>query len=275
MARPIAAIMCLLFCCIAAQAGVVVVMESSELSSEGEPAVDTIYAAGGMLRMDPGATNDAEAMSMIFRDDTLFVVDHGTTVVQQIDREGIEDLSAQMSDAMSHMQAEMAKLPPEQRAMMEQRMKERTVRGMPGMGEELPERRVEAEGSDTVAGYDCTVHRVYAEDEIVSEMCSAPAGDLPDAQEAVDAFRAMAAFAQELMEAARQGPMARMIENPFQNMDTIDGFPVRVRNYRDGRLIHESILRSIEAQDLDPATFEIPEDYRIDDLSEQLTKARP
>ena len=118
MHRPVAAIACLLSCCIAAQAGVVIVMESGDASSGGETAVDTIYAEGEMLRIDPRGSRRGKDTSMLFRDDTLYVVDHDSQVVQRIDREGMDDLSARMHDAMAHMEAEMAKLPPEQREIL-------------------------------------------------------------------------------------------------------------------------------------------------------------
>lgn len=44
-------------------------------------------------------------------------------------------------------------------------------------------------------------------------------------------------------------------------MDTIDGFPVLMREFKDGKPATEMLFRSVEKRQLDPGTFEVPAGY--------------
>ncbi|MDH3476427.1 MAG: hypothetical protein OEM59_22335, partial [Rhodospirillales bacterium] len=107
----------------AAWAGVVIEMEVTDSPSEVEAATDTIYADGKKLRIDPHESQGGGRMSMIFRDDELWILDHDKKRCQTIDKQGIEELSTEIGGAMKEMEAQLAKLPPDQRAMMEKMMK--------------------------------------------------------------------------------------------------------------------------------------------------------
>jgi hypothetical protein len=159
--------------CSPAWAGVVIEMEVAESGSSGQAEMDTVYAQGEMLRVDPHPRKGDKKTTMIFRDETLWVVDHGKKVCQKIDKKDMEELSAQMGDAMKQMEAELAKMPPEQRAMVEKMMKDRMPGGMAEAGQEAPARRMEVGGTEQVGDYSCTLHTTYAGDEKVGEVCAA------------------------------------------------------------------------------------------------------
>lgn len=256
----------LIGCCVAAllvapaAAGVVVQMEASGSGSEGD--METLYAQGEMVRMDQKGPRRGKEMTMIFRDQTMWFLDHDKKVAQMIDKEGIAALSEQLNAVMKQMES----MPAEQRAMMEKMMKGR----MPG---QPAERRLETGGSDKVAGYDCTVHTLYAGDLMRWEACTAPEGSVPEMAEAMPAFKAMAEFAQEMQKAVQQGPLAAMVDNPFNDLDELKGFPVRSRVYdRDGKLLHETTLKSVEKKNVEASMFEIPKDYEVKDMKEQMAR---
>lgn len=260
--------------CSGAWAGVVMEMEENNPGSSSGPPINTIYAQGEKLRMDSGAEGNGR-MSIIFRDDTLWMLDHDEKSCQTIDREGMEQLSAQLGGVMKEMEAEMASLPPEQRAMMEEMMKSRMPAGMPGGGKQSPPRRIEVGAMEKVGDYSCALHTLFAGEEKVWEVCAAAEADLPGAAaEALGAFRAMSRFAEQLRKTMQQGPLADMISTPFSELNGVKGFPVRVRSYERGRVTNETTLKSIAGRELDGSLFEVPEGYKVHNLAEEMHRGR-
>lgn len=253
--------------CSATWGGVVIEMEVKDPGSSDEPDTDTIYAQGEMARMDPHAAAGGDNMSMIFRDETLWLVDHDKRSCQKIDKAGMEQLGA----VMQQMQAELAKLPPQQRAMMEQMMKGK----MPGgMGQEAPPRRIEAGGVEQVGEYSCKVQTLFSGDEKVWEVCTAEESAAGAAAEAMGAFRALSRFVEDLRDVLRQGPLADMMESPFQDVNELGGLPVRSRTFADGRVASETTLKSVTRRDLGDDVFSIPKGYEVKNLADEMKRGR-
>ncbi len=61
-----------------------------------------------------------------------------------------------------------------------------------------------------------------------------------------------------------------MVAKAFQALDEIDGFPVRVRYYNKGRVIHETTLKSATSQTLGEDQFSPPDGYKVSNLADQL-----
>ena len=243
-----------------------VVIEMS-VADAGEEAKDTIYAQGEMLRMDPHASTGAGNQSIIFRDDTLFAVNHDEKLVRKIDRKTVEEIARQMEE----MQKQLANLPPQQREMMEKMMQGK-MPGMAGMGGEAPPRRIDVGGVEKVGKFSCTVNTVYAGDEKVREICTSE--KIPEVEEAMEAFQAMARFTQSMLESFRQGPMAGMFETPFNEMDEVGGFPVRVRTFSGGRRTSESTLESVTERDIEAEVFAPPKGYKVKNLADEMKGGR-
>jgi len=269
-------IACALFglTCPGVWSGVVIEMEENDPGAPAGAPIDTIYAQGEMLRMDSRAEGSGR-MSIIFRDETLWMVSHEEKSCQTIDKEAMEQLSAQIGGVMKQMEAELAKLPPEQRAMMEEMMKSQMPAGMSGGGSAGPPRRIEVGAADKVGDYSCTLHTLFAGDEKVWEVCAATEKGLPDAaSEALGAFRAMSRFAEQLRETLQQGPLAEMVSTPFHELDEVNGFPVRVRSFERGRVTSETTLKSITGKDLDADLFEVPDGYQVKNLADEMNRGR-
>lgn len=273
MKRVLFALAFFIFFCPQAWPGVVIEMETGDPDSTDAALVDTIYAQREMLRMDPHADRSGR-MSVIFRDETLWVVSHDEKTCQTIDKEGMEELSQQVGGMMKQMEAELANLPPEQRAMVEKMMKDQMPGGMPGMADSAPPRRIEVGAVEKVGNYSCTLRTLYSGDKKIWEVCSAGEGLPGAASEALEAFGAMARFAEQLRESVRQGPFAQMVDTPFYDMDEIGGFPVRTRMFANGRITDESILKSIVGKDLDESVFAIPDGYEVKSLADEMKSGR-
>ena len=257
--------------CSAAGAGVVIEMEVKDPGSSDEVGTDTIYAQGEMARVDPHSAVGGENISVVFRDETLWIVDHDKRTCQKIDKKGMEQLSAELGGAMKQMEAELAKLPPEQRAMMEKMMKGKNPAGM---GKEAPPRRIEAGAAEQVGEYSCTVKTLFSGDEKVWEVCAAEESAAGAAAEAMGAFRAMSRFTEELRDILQQGPLSEMMEMPFQDVNELGGFPVRSRTFANGQVVSETTLRSVTRQDLGDDVFSIPKGYKVKNLADEMKRGR-
>lgn len=253
--------------------GVVIEMEASEPGAASGMPIDTIYAQGEMLRMDSQAERSGP-MSILFRDETLWMVNHEAKSCQMIDKEGIEQLSAQLGGVMRQMEAELSKLPPEQRAMMEEMLKRQMPAGMAGMGKPGPTRRIEVGAVEQVGDYSCRLHTLFAGEEKVWEQCAAEEGLSGAASEAMGAFRALSRFVEQLQESIQQGPFSEMVKTPFSDMDEVSGFPIRVRTFDNGRVASETTLKSIISKDLDAAIFALPDGYTIQNLADEMKRGR-
>lgn len=253
-----------------ARPGVVIEMEVKESGSGASAPVETIYAQSEMLRMDSKESGSG-SMSMIFRDQALWMMDHDKKECRTIDKAGMQQLGAQLGGMLQQMEAELAKLPPDQRAMMEKMMKEKLPAGMPGPS---APRKLEVGGTETIGDYRCTLHTLHSGDERVWEVCAADEGLPAGADEARAAFESMSEFAESLREVFQKGPFAGMIETPFNAMDEIDGMPVRIRAFRDGQVVSETTLKSITSRDLDNAMFSVPEGYKVTNLTDEMKRGR-
>ena len=251
-------------------AGVVIEMEGVVSESGGEAGTDMIYAQGKMLRMDPHESRGGQA-SMIFRGDELLIVDRDKNRCQKIDERGVRELSEQLGGAMKQMEEQLAQLPPEQRKMMEKMMKDRMP---PGMGQEAPPRRVEKGDTEQIGDYTCVVHTLYSGDDKVWEVCSAKESAVSAFTEAMEGFRAMSDFTEQLREMAMRGPFANMFQTPFSDMDSIGGVPIRVRTFAHGQQQSESTLKSVSAKDLDDDFFTAPKGCKVKNLADEIKGGR-
>ena len=244
-------------------AGVVVEMVSKDLRSNQESPPDKTYAQGDMLRIEPHQEDGAPGIAMIFRDDALVILNHQDKSFYRMDEQTIAQLSSQISAAMEQMQEQLANLPPEQRAMMEQMMKGQMPEGMSmGGAVQQPALRVEPAGSERVDQYSCDKYEVYRGQEKTQEICVVPVNQLAALGEVMDTFRAMARFTKKLIESTQQVPLANMTNNPLQILDEIEGFPVLTRQFENGQPTQEVLFKSATQQDLGDDLFSVPSDYR-------------
>jgi hypothetical protein len=189
-----------------------------------------------------------------------------------IDKEGMKAVSARMDEGMKQMQAEMEKMPPEQREMMQKMMKDRMPPGMDRMAADAPPRRLETGGVEQVGEFSCTLHTLYSGEAKVWEVCSAAQGLPGAASEAMRAFRAMSRWAEELRESLQRLPLVAMAETPYDDMNEVGGFPVRVRMFEKGRVVRESTLASAEGRDLGDEVFTVPKGYKVKSIADEMKK---
>jgi hypothetical protein len=223
-----------------------------------------VYAQSGKIRMEDFGDTTGKDMSMIFVGQEFIVVDHNDKSYIVMDEAMVQEMGQKVNAAMEQMRAQLADMPPEQRAMVEQMMQGQMA-GMMESEEEAIPTRVEQTGSGSWQSGPCTEYAVYEGDEKTKQICAAPLSEVEGAGEAMAAFKNMAKFINSLAE-SMPGPLGEsMAENPMGLIDQIDGFPVRTVDYVDGQVSAETTLSSVADSDLDPALFEIPEGYTQQD----------
>jgi hypothetical protein len=244
-----------------AYAGVVMDMVTRNASGQ-ETDRTKIYAQASMIRMDEVSGSET-AGSMIFLGNEFLYVDHRDKSYIVMDEAMLNQVSTQISDAMKQMEAELANMPPEQRAMVEQMMKGR-MQGMMGQqGTPSPKPRVEAMGSGEWQSYSCQEYAVFEGPEKTQDLCAAELDEIDGADEVIEAFRKMAAYMTKMTESMPMRPKEGL--NPGELMDQINGFPVHTIDYDNGRVARETSLDSATEQDLDQGMFAAPEGYRRQD----------
>lgn len=246
------------------QAGVVIEMESKDLRNHRIKGSEKTFAQGEMLAME----NTDGQTTMIFRGDRMLVIDHRERSYTEIDEQTMEEIGAQLNDAMKQMKERLESLPPAQREMMERMMKGR----MPaGMNMEPIDIRVEPGEKQSVGDYSCRMYSIYLNDDKSQELCAAPLSEVGAASEAWEAFQAMAHFSRKMMESFTQGPFAQMVNsNPFAMLEEIDGLPILTRSYVNGKATEEKRLLSITSQSLDDEVFLPPQDYRKKSIKDSM-----
>ena len=242
-------------------AGVVMDMVTMDASGQ-ETERSRIYAQSGKIRMEQSDGSETAA-TMIFLGNKFLYIDQREKSYVVMDEAMLDEVSAKMNEVMKEMEAQLASMPPEQRAMVEQMMKGQ----MQGMSaQQAPSSsapRVEAKGGGEWKSYKCRQYAVFEGAEKVQDICAAELDEVDGADEVIEAFRNMAAYITKMTESMPMRSDDRI--NPGELMDEIDGFPVHTIDYKNGVVARETSLDSVTEQDLDEGMFAVPEGYRRQD----------
>ncbi len=101
----------------AASAGVYVEMVDHDLKADKTTLAQKIYVQNGN-----GRFVDDEGHATLIKNGTFYIIDDTDKTYVMFDKATMEQLAKKISDAMEKMKAQLAQLPPEQRAQMEQMM---------------------------------------------------------------------------------------------------------------------------------------------------------
>ncbi len=250
--------------CGSSMAGEIVEIITKKLNSpnaQGE--VMQFLFSDGLMKMKDG-NNDGE---MVFNsnDQNMMVISHSDKSYMMFDQQTGATVKNEMEKAMEQA---LAQVPPEQRAMVEQMMKQR-MQGMggaqmPQMQQAAPpktEIRKTSRG-ETINGYDCTYYEAYKNNQKESEYCVATWSELGASDNMKQSFEGMSEFMKGFLGQFKEMSPMQMDDNPFNYMNEIGGFPVLNRQFSNGQATEESTLSSITEQDIDSATFAAPAGYQ-------------
>ncbi|MGI9273101.1 MAG: hypothetical protein ACR2QT_15085 [Woeseiaceae bacterium] len=222
-----------------------------------------LYAQSGNIRMDDIGGSSGENASMIFLGTEFIVLDHSNQTYIVIDEATMAQVGSQIDAAMQQMQAQLANMPPEQAAMVEQMMQGQMASMMGG--DDTPAPVIQQSGSGQWQGSACTQYTVLIAGQITQMLCAAPLDDIDGVDEAMEAFENMAVFITSMADSLPGGMGDAMADNPMGMMDQIDGFPVITVEYLDGAVLAETTLQSVVEADFAASLFSPPENYTQQD----------
>lgn len=261
MKRQTLAFLAAALACAAAPAGTVFELELREYGEdpprEGRMELTT---EGDAARMETSYADGHDAGGMIFLGDAgqMIALDHAEREYYVLDEAGMQKMAGEVGNAMRQA---LEGMPAEQRAMVEQMMKS----SMPQASTDPV--TLQATGrSDTVNGYDCTIHQLRRAGATVQELCVTDWGDIEGGRDAAAVMTRMGRFFEDL---ARQFSDALGMDilgeqqQFLAHLEALEGWPVRVREFEeDGELWSEVQLVSSKTTSVDPERFQPPAGYR-------------
>ena len=262
---------CLLSLAGIAQAGAVFRIEVEDLSAGGQVEITEIKIDGNRMRTDSGGSNPT-TMIFLGESDEMYMIDHTEKTYIVMDRETVEALANQMSEAMQQMEAAMAQVPPEQREMMERMMKER-MGNMPSTAPHV-EPVVRSLGeSDNVAGVACAWKEVTRDAVVDLKACVCNWPDIAGGDELRAMSLEMKDFASALMDAfssftSSTGLGSAVADSPMRTMDNLGGFPLISEDFDNGTLSRRSRFQSVDETAVAAEEFSPPSGYKRQDLSD-------
>jgi hypothetical protein len=254
---------------IAAQAGVYIETQESSKATDRPGQMQRMYVQDGAARIEQGNGKDS-AEYVIFRNDTLYVIDPAKKRYTELDRETIRTIGGAVNSAMEQMREELAKLSPEQRAMVEQMMGSKANAMMAGSGPKPVVAAKDTGQSDTVDGRKCADWEITRDGKRSETLCVVPFSSVPGKEDLLDLAKRMRSLVEELT-----GALAEFggSVNDLELMDAVQGFPVRIREYDENdALQNEVLLKSWREEEFPAARFEIPAGYEKHDIKSEVAR---
>jgi hypothetical protein len=194
------------------------------------------------------------------------ILDHAKSEAVVFDKETMDSLAAQMRQAMEQMEQMMSKVPPEQRAMMQGMMKGKMGNMMPEPPPPTEVKKTSETG--TTNGYSWVKYDLYQEGNKIQEYLVTDWSNLDLDASVFDVFKEMSLFFEDIGKSFG-ADMADSMNNPFEEMNELGGFPVITREFMGGTMTSSTELKSVSTGDVDAGTFENP-GYKVNDIGMQM-----
>lgn len=232
-----------------------------EQKNADSPNRQTLKVSGGLLRMD----REGEEAYTIFRGDrqALWHVEPKKKSYIEMTSEDLAAVGEKISEAMKKMEQQLAKMPPQQRQMMEQMMADR-----------MPERKdvkpvVARTGrKKKISGYNCVEYEIKQDGRKKAELWVTDLADTPLTQKDFKVFEDMAAFVNEML---KNMPMDVSPAQGF-GYEQIKGLPIHSLHYKDGKLASEALCTGITEKDIPGSRFTVPDAYRKRSMADSFKK---
>ena len=227
-----------------AQAGVVVRISAKNLASGPSSDHQVYYAQDGMLRVDTLDDRGHVAKMSIVRDGVIWEVNVQKRTFSKMDKAAMQ---AKMNRVNDQLQAMLAKLPPDKRAMMEQHLSQSQQSGANFTWNDTGK-------SEQSGQYNC---RIWG-DKVTTQYCVVTPGSLPGGEELAASMRKAYATAQDLFSGI---PRMAALADHFAQISKMNGFPVLTRHIEGGNAYREEFVNGVERQALPADQFAIPKGF--------------
>lgn len=243
--------------------------EGNQFFDGGESYITVTKIEGDRMRTDTQGEDGKMATTVIFLGETdeMYMVDHKKRNYIVMDKESIEALGKQLSEAMQQMEAAFAQMPPEQRAMMEKMMKGK----MPAEDVEPPSPQVVRSlgESGNVNGIACEWKEVTRDDLLEEKACVCDQGEIAGGKEMVAIAHEMRDFAEGLMQLASSASSIKMFGGGTMGTfamgmtGDLGGFSLISEHFDgEGKLMRRSTFQSADEVSVPAEEFTPPSDYK-------------
>jgi hypothetical protein len=246
---------------LAAHAGVYLESTDKSLGSTADkPSVSKMWFDGGRMRTERSEA-DGDGQIVVFKNQAMYMLEPKSKSYRVIDKATAERMGSQVAEAKKKMEERMAAMPPEQRQKMQEMMAKMGAKGgaMAGLaGAKPPERTVKNSGrTETVAGIKCTIWEAVVNGQKEEELCAAPASAIPGGDEIMKTFREISTMLSSFTESFG----ASGANQPWHDMEKINGVPILTRDFSDGKAESEMRLTSVRKESVPGASFDVPAGY--------------
>jgi hypothetical protein len=197
-----------------------------------------------------GQSGDRQAFVFDGTKQVLSIVNLDKKSYSEITKEEVDRLAGQMNDMMAQMQAQMANVPPAQRAQIEAMMK-----GRMGGPAQAPKTEYRKTGTDTVGKWACDKYEGYENNQKTVELCTVDPKALGFGLSDFEVTQQLAAFFGKLVPGAAQAmfQMGKMDDQGFS------GIPVKRQTF--GARPTTSELQDVTRQSFPDSTFAVPSGF--------------
>lgn len=230
---------------LSAEAGSVLKVDSKDASGKAVPK-EVYYAQDGMMRIDSLDAQGSVTRTTLVRDGVVWEIDPREKTFTRVDAASLKQL---FGGRESQMEAMLAQLPPEKRALMEQRMAQ-----MKQKAATTEYTFTDTGRSDHAGQYSCRVWQEQRQGQPFAEYCVVPASSLPAGAELDAAMKKATATASQIVSSVPQ--MAKQAEH-LTRLGKLNGFPASSRIGHE----EEHVLTSAQAQSLPADKFAIPQGF--------------
>jgi hypothetical protein len=227
-----------------AHAGAVLKMDTKDAAGKTQP-FETYYAQDGMLRIDRLDDHGGITGTTLVRDGTVWEIKPAERTFTRVDPAALGQFEG---DANSRMQAMIASMPPEKRAMMEARMAQ-----MKQKSASTQFTFTDTGKSDKVGSYSCRLWEEQRNGKPFGQYCVVPTSSLPAGGELETALKKATATAGQILASV---PMLAAQAEHITRFGQMNGFPASARTSGD-----EHVLTSAQAQSLPADKFAIPQGF--------------
>lgn len=230
---------------LSAQAGVTLVQSYRQLDGKSPAVANTIRLDKDRVRIDAGADGD---QYFLYRGDKkVFVtVNLKEKSYMEITEKEFLEAAAKMEDAMSKMKANLEKMPPEQRKMMEEMM----AKMMPGAGGGPKTAYKKAGSGGKINVWDTDRYIGTREGAKQSEVWTTSPKFMGLAEADFQVLKDMAKYFERFSK-----NMEGMLGDKSNGLD---GIPVKTVSYKDGKPAFESEIKEVKKETLAASLFEVP-----------------
>lgn len=201
------------------------------------------------MRMEHGTSGDKQAFVFDGVKQVIWMINYDKKTYNEMTKADIDRLGGQMTEAMAKMQEQLKKLPPDQRAMVENMMKGQ----MGGAGAPVEKTVYRKVGTDKVARWTCDKYEGYRGTQKTSELCTVDPSALGFVASDFEITRKLAEFLRKLV--------PKDADNVFSFGKVEDqgysGVPIR-RVFSMGQRPTTTETTEVTRQTFPPSTFEVP-----------------